>query len=430
MFKGNRTAVAMNTANSGKAFEDARRHGADGTIPQATGLSEASSWCGDNHYESERMHAGRKNGMFIPETIGKRKKLDFGRGHIFERPVAEVNALIMSLDSGFEIEVIDASKEEWRNDAWPSHAAHLDFFLKIKKGRAIPNPDFVIGGPEKNFKIIPDTKDHIYIADSKTVRSGFVNAWSEKDENGIPIGGMANGIAPTSYRQQQLGYCGICHIEGAFLLAHKGGYDEYDFAQVFIPYDKEEAEAILDECERRNQESYHGIIPSVRECKDVGLAISELPLQFPDVNIGKKELELDAAKWKVSMDRIVEIDGRLKEVNEQLKPLITEFKNKVFDELGEKVANSISVDTKETKSLKEEKKLLIALPLEEVQDGPGCFYKDPDSGMVVRISYSAGVKWDDNAKKAIAEDYPEVYEDLRHRFPERKPKYTRTVESK
>lgn len=430
LFKGTVTAIPMPTGNSGAEFEQVRQHGADGSVPQATGLSEAAAWNGDSKYESERMHAGRKNGMFRPEYIGAKKKLDFGRGHIFEKPVAECNALIMSIRTGFNVEVVDASREEWRcqGAGWDSICAHLDFFAKIERGKAILNPNFVIGGPEPNYLIVPDAQDHWYIADAKTCRSTFINKWKETDENGIPIGGMANGIAPTEYRQQMLGYMGICHIDGAFLLAHKGGYGEDDFAQVFIPYDKDEAEAILDECERMNQASYKGIIPSVNDCKDVSLAISELPLQFPDVNTGKKKPSL-GRDWKVSFDRILEIDKEVNEIGEKIKPLLTEFKNKVKDELGERVASSISIDTETTKKLKKEKADILAKALEVVQDAPGCTFVD-DTGDVCTIDFPAGIKWDATTKNAIRDDYPEVYEDLKVRFPERKAKYSRTPAEK
>jgi len=424
MFKGNVSFVPMNCGNTGEDFENARKHGADGTIPQATGLSEAAAWNDDDNYETVRMHAGRKNGTFPAEHIGRSKKIRFAEGHKFEKETAEMNTMIMELDSGLKIDCLDASQEEWRNDAWPSICAHLDFLLVVHKGKAILNPNFVIGGPEKNYKLIPDANDHTYIADAKTVQSFFGSNWAERDENGVPIGGLKYGIAPTHYRQQQLGYCGICHIEGAFLLGWKGEFGEHNYAQVFIPYDKEEAETILDQVEKRNTESRDGIIPAVADCKDVKKAIHELPLQFPDVNVKKKTHELKDEKWKKSFERLGQIDEETANIDSIIKPYIDELKKKVADETGLKV-KSASITIKEKSDLTDERKDILMLPLEEVKNGPSCYFVDKDTGDFFLIEYGAGVKWDKATKAAIAEDYPEVFEGLKQRFPDKAPKLSK-----
>ena len=427
-FKGKVTAIPMPVSNSGKEFEKLRKHGVGGDIAQAYGGSSISDWVGDSIYSTERMTAGRANGTFAPEVISKSKQAVFDTGHDYEKSIAVHNCRLMSIKFGIEVVPIDASAQEFRNSEWPSMAAHLDFFIKVIKGKIIENPNFVIGGPEKNYLIIPDNADHAYIADSKSVQSRFGSNWAEDDENGIPCGGMKNGVCPTHYRQQMLAYMATLMptgmIEGAMILG-ACGFAEKDHAQVFVPYVKEEAEALMYEVEKRNAASLHGHIPSVRECKDVAKAIEELPLQYPDVNRSKKKLSLDPAKWKVSFDRVVEIDERLSQIDADLKPLKDEFKQKVFDTLGVKMAGSLSVNTVESKELKEERSQILMLPLEEVQDAPGCTFIDPDSGDVVKLDYSSGVKWTDPTKKAIMEDYPEIYEDLRVRFPERKPSYSR-----
>lgn len=427
-FKGTVQAFPMPISNSGEEFSKLRKHGVNGDIAQAYGGSQISDWIGDSIYSSERMTAGRANGTFAPEYISKSKQAVFDTGHDYEKAIAIHNCRLMSIKFGIDVIPIDASKEEYRNSAWPSMAAHLDFFIKVVKGKIIGNPSFVIGGPEKNFLIVPDNADHLYIADSKSVQSRFGSNWAEDDENGIPCGGMKNGICPTHYRQQMLAYMATLMptgmIEGAMILG-ACGFSERDHAQVFVPYAKEEAEAMMDEVERRNNASLHGQIPSVRECKDVAKAIEELPLQYPDVNQGKKKLALDPSKWKVSFDRILEIDKRVKEIDTELKPLKDEFKQKVFDDLGYELAGSISVNTKESKKLKDERSQILMMPLEEVQDAPGCTFIDPDNGDLVTIDYPSGIKWTDPTKRAIADDYPEIFEDLRHRFPERKPSYSR-----
>ena len=429
MFKGKVSAIKI-AGNTGADFEQKiRKHGADGSIAQAYGGSSITDWVGDSIYATERMTAGRANGTFAPEHISKAKQAVFDTGHDYEKSIAIHNCRIMSIKSGIEIIYHDASKEEFRNDAWPSMAAHLDFFIQVVNGKIELNPNYVIGGPEKNYIIVPSNKDHWYIGDSKSVQSRFGSNWAEKDSDGIPVGGMKYGICPTHYRQQMLGYMATVHMEGALILG-ACGFAEDDHAQVFVPYNKEEAEALLDEVERRNAASYSGSIPSVRECKDVAKAIEELPLQFPDVNKGKKLLELEQKKWKVSFDRIIEIDKEVAEISDKLKPLVQDFKNRVRDELGERLAGSVSVDTETSKKLKDERKQIIMLPLEEVQDAPGCFYKDKDTGDVVTIMYSSGIKWDQKAKGAVADDYPELFEDLRHRFPERKPSYSREAAGK
>lgn len=427
-FKGKVTAFPMPTDNASEEFQKLRKHGVDGSIPQAYGGSSISDWVGDSIYSTERMTAGRANGTFAPEHVSKAKQAVFDTGHDYEKSIAVHNCRLLSIKFGIDVIPIDASKEEYRNSEWPSMAAHLDFFLKVVRGKIIENPNFVIGGPEKNFLIVPDNSDHYYIADSKSVQSRFGANWAEDDENGIPCGGMKNGICPTHYRQQMLAYMATLmptgYIEGAMILG-ACGFSERDHAQVFVPYVQEEAEALMYEVEKRNNASFHGQIPSVRDCKDIEKAIGELPQQYPDVNIKKKMLSLDPAKWKVSFDRVVEIDKRISEIDDQLKPLKEEFKQKVFDACGVKMAGSLSVNTIESKALKDERSQILMMPLEDVQDGPGCTFIDPDSGDVVRIDYSAGIKWTDPTKKAIMEDYPEIFEDLRHRFPERKPSYSR-----
>lgn len=418
MFKGNVTAIPMPVAsNSGEAFSKMRKHGADGSIPQAYGGSSLSDWLGDSVWDTERMTAGRANGMFAPEVISKSKQITFDIGHDFEDAIALHNVKIMSVESGIQVLLHDASQEEFRNDAWPSMAAHLDFWIQVVKGEIIPNPAFVVGGPEKNYKIVPSADDHWYIADSKSVQSRFRPNWMEKDENGLPIGGMKYGICPTHYRQQMLGYMATCKVEGAVILA-ACGFERDDFAQIFVPYDKEEAEAIMDEVERRNYESYKGIIPSVADCKNVALAIAELPLQYPDTNRDKKILSLDPAKWGAKINRIKEIDDELKKLEAVIKPAEDALKEQLKKE------------KKAVEELKAEKSKLLMLPLEEVQDGPGCTYIDPDSGDVVTIAYGCGIKWDKSPKTALADDYPEVFDDLRRRFPERKPTYKRQSSDK
>ena len=427
-FKGKVAAYPMPVGNAGEEFQKLRKHGVNGDIAQAYGGSSIADWVGDSIYSSERMTAGRANGTFAPEVISKSKQAVFDTGHDYEKSIAVHNCRLMSIKSGIDVIPIDASKEEYRNSEWPSMAAHLDFFIKVVKGKIIENPNFVIGGPEKNYLIVPDNGDHFYIADSKSVQSRFGSNWAEDDENGIPCGGMKYGICPTHYRQQMLAYMATLMptgmIEGAMILG-ACGFSEKDHAQVFVPYVQEEAEALMYEVEKRNNDSLHGHIPSVRDCKDIGKAIEELPLQYPDVNLNKKPLALDPGKWKVSFDRIVEIDKRLSEIDAQLKPLKEEFKQKIFDVLGVKMAGSISVNTVESKELKDERSQILMMPLEEVQDAPGCTFIDPDSGDVVKLEYSAGIKWTDPTKRAIQDDYPEIFEDLRHRFPERKPSYSR-----
>ena len=428
-YRGTVSAYPMPTDNSGAEFEKLRKHGVKGDIVQAYGGSTVTDWVGDSIYASERMTAGRANGTFAPEHISKSKQAVFDTGHDYEKAIAQHNCRLMTIKYGIECIAIDASKEEYRNSAWPSMAAHLDFFLKVVKGKIVENPNFVIGGPENNYLIVPDNTDHLYIADSKSVQSRFGSNWNEEEPKGVPSGGLKNGVCPTHYRQQMLAYMATLMpsgmIEGAIIFG-ACGFSEREHAQVFVPYVQEEAEALMDEVERRNAASLRGQIPSVRDCKDVGRAIEELPLQFPDVNRSKKKLELDPAKWKVSFDRILEIDERCKEIDKELKPLKDEFKKKVEDTLGVKLAGSISVNTEESKKLKDERSQILMMPLEEVQDAPGCFMVDPDTGDIVTLDYSSGIKWDAKSKSAVADDYPEIFDDLRHRFPERKPSYDRT----
>lgn len=416
MFKGNVSVLPLTVANSGEEFSKMRKHGADGTIAQAYGGSAITDWLGDSQYATERMTAGRANGTFAPESISKSKQIVFDTGHDYEDAIAIHNCRIMTIESGIEVIAHSAADVEYRNDAWPSMAAHLDFIVQVVGGEIIPNPAYVIGGSEKNYKIIPAAEDHFYVGDSKSVQSRFGANWAEKDQNGIPVGGMKYGICPTHYRQQMLGYMATCHIDGAIIFA-ACGFERYDHAQVFIPYDKDEAEAIMDEVERKNDDSFHGIIPSVVDCKDVAKAISELPLQYPDVNMNKKQLELDKTKWKATIDRIDEIDAELAILSASIKPAQDALKQQ------------LKTETDRIDELKKERSNLIMMPLEDVKDGPGCYYIDDTTKDVVTIMYGSGIKWDKYAKSAVAEDYPELFEDLRHRFPERKPTYVRESNS-
>lgn len=408
-------------SNAGDAFSNMRKHGADGTIAQAYGCSALTDWLGEGNYQSEMLTAARANGSVKPEKISKAQQKVFDTGHDYEKSIAVHNCRIMEINSGIKVIPHDASMDEYRNSAWPSLAAHLDFIVEVVGGKIIPNPAYVIGGPEKNYLIVPDTESHFYVGDSKSVQSNFGTNWSEKDDTGLPIGGMRWGIAPTHYRQQMLGYMAACHLDGAILFA-ACGFQDYEHAQVFIPYDKDEAEAILDEVERKNWAALHGMIPSVSDCVDVEKAISELPLMYPDVNKNKKIHALDPAVWKKTFDRIDRIDLEKGDLESQLKPLKEEFKQKVADETGMEIS-SFSVSTKQLDKLKKERSDLLMEPLEEVQDGPGCSYVDED-GVLHTIEYSSGIKWDKYSKAAVEEDYPELAEDLRQRFPERKPTYS------
>lgn len=422
LFVGKRYTVPLSVENNaGEAFSNMRKHGADGKIAQAYGCSALTDWLGQSKYQSERMTAAIANGSVKAPKISKTQQKIFDTGHDYEKSIAIHNCRIMSIDAGIEVQAIDASQDEFRNTAWPSLAAHLDFIVLVKKGRIILNPGYVIGGPEKNYLIVPDTEDHIYVGDSKSVQSNFGVNWSEKDDDGLPIGGLKWGICPTHYRQQMLGYMACCHIEGAIIFG-ACGFQDYEHAQVFIPYNKEEAEAILDEVERKNWEAMNGIIPSVRECADVAKAISELPLMYPDVNRGKTLLKLGKKKWADTFKRLLEIKGEIADLETQLKPYKEEMIQKIADELG-LTATISSISAKEIKELKDERDKLLMLPLDEVKDAPGCTFKD-EEGYVHELTYSSGIKWDKFSKAAVAEDYPEVAEDLRQRFPERKPSWT------
>lgn len=448
IFGGNVTCQVIESNASEEFSNKIRKHGADGSIPQAVGPSKNAAWLGDDKYESERMVAGRANGTFPEEVIGSDKRIVMDTGHDFEEAVLATGAVklmqerwkearlkhggtIMSIRDHIEVIVHPTPREEYRNSAYPDFAAHIDGFIQVVKGRIVLNPAFVIGGPEKNYIILPDSEDHWYIADAKTCQSSFSTNWTERDENGTPVGGMKFGVAPTHYRQQLLGYLGILaplhRFEGAMLLASKSDHlDEHGHAQVFIPFDEDaqaEAEAILDEVSRKNRDSYNGRIPSVAECKDVARAIAELPLQYPDVNAGKKVLELEPSKWRISVNRLIEIKKEIAKIDEQLSPIKAEIKQLVEDRLGDKIAGSITLNTKTRKELTDEYDKILLLSLEDIQDAPGAFYIDPDTGITASFSAPGGLKMTSATEQAIKDDYPEIYEDLKARFPSRKVKF-------
>lgn len=427
----------------------------------SVGPSQGAEWMGDSHYASERMVAGRTNGAFPPETIGASKQIMFQTGHIYEEPIlfthqqklckekwkealCRYSGMVMSVRDHATVNIFPTPNEEYRNTEWPDYKAHCDCFIQVVKGEIILNPNFVIGGKEKNFKIIPAAEDHWYIGDAKTCQSNFSTNWSETDEHGIAIGGMKNGIAPTQYREQGLQYLGILSplqkFEGFMLLASKSNHlDENGHAQVFIPFDEEaqeEAFHILDTVQKRYREAKNGHVPAISDCKDVSSAISELPLQYPDVNKDKKMLELDPKKWKKPFSRIVEVDAIKTEKSSIIKPYLDEVRKKIKDETGISIGtismpDSLSWEDENGKkivwkSLKKERDDILMSTLEEVKDGPSCFYVDQSSGDTYVIEYGSesggGVKWDSATKAAIMEDYPEVFEDLKHRFPDRAPK--------
>lgn len=471
-FRGNVSCLIIG-GNTGESFQDARAHGADGSIAQAFGCSKLSAWLGDDSYESERLCAGRANGTYAPEYIGAEKNVLLQTGHDYEDAVLALhqqklveqrwkeakmrhNGNIMSIRERCEVIIHPTPNEEYRNDAWPDCAAHIDCFIQVVKGEIILNPNFVIGGPEKNYKIIPAAEDHWYVGDAKTCQSHFSSNWQdwqEVDGNKIPSGGMKFGIAPTHYRQQMLGYLTILgplkKFEGAMLLASKSDcLSEEGHAQVFIPYDEQaqtEGEWIMDEVSRKNRDSMNGILPDVTECKDVEKAISELPLMYPDVNKNKKMVELNKDKWKASFDRIKEIADEQAELSALVKPYIDEMRAKLKDELGitlgsispeitRRIDENGTTRTIQSKKLKDEKDSILTLLLEDVQDAPSCYYVDEytdettgeSRSDVYIVEYGSGsgggVKWTTPTKAAIQEDYPEIFEDLKHRFPDRSPK--------
>ena len=187
------------------------------------GPSQGPAWMGDSHYATERMVAGRAFGAFAPEYIGTSKQIVLQTGHSYEDAIlmthqqklieerwkeARMNhhGKILSIREHANVIIHPTPSEEYRNTDWPDYKAHCDCFIQVVKGKIIPNPNFVIGGKEKNFKIITDAEDHWYIGDAKSCQSNFSTNWSETDEHGIPVGGMKNGVAPTPYREQLLQY--------------------------------------------------------------------------------------------------------------------------------------------------------------------------------------------------------------------------------
>ena len=166
---------------------------------------------------------------------------------------------------------------------------------------------------------------------------------------------------------------------------------------------------------------------------------------YPDVNKDKKMHELDSKKWKGSIERIKEINAEQAELTALVKPYIDEMKKKLKDDLGitlgsfspditRRIEENGETTVIQAKKLKEEKDSILTLFLEEVQDGPSCYYvdeyTDDTTGETITDVYTVefgsgsggGVKWTTPTKAAIQEDYPEIFEDLKHRFPDRTPK--------
>lgn len=415
-FNGGTYAVPMgDIPNSGPEFEAARNHGTDGAIEQAFGSSDVGTYMGDNKYKSARQLAGEKNGTFNPKKPSIEQAFAMAQGHIYERTCAEACALIMSLETGFEVIAHPAGETEFRNVQWEDYNGHIDFLLEVRSGKIIPNPNFYVGGPEKNWVIIPDAEDHWYIADSKTVMSPFGANWSQVDENGIPVGGLKNGVAPDNYYDQMQSYMAALNIDGAMLFGMcKADLTLNSYAQVFVPYNKEKAEELMDTAQEINTRSQNGDIPAVKECKNKELAITELARQFPVTDRKRKFPVLDADEWLPVTSRIEEIYKKINELDEEVE-----------ENTPESLKELIKAVEAEKKTLKEEAKLLLQSTIEVIGDAACGWFKDPDTGDIIKIELSRRPNMQEEPRNYIKRFYPDLYDELQREIPDVKVKMTK-----
>ena len=428
--------------NTGDSFQK--------TLRSSVSPSKGAAANGEGKYQTERMLAGRLTGHFPQEYVGVDKQIIFDTGHDYEDAVlvqGEVELMkermreaeqrwkearmkhagtIMTAREHISVIIHPTPHEEYINSEWPNHKAHTDCFIQIVKGRAIENPNFRPGDKMKNYIIIPDAEDHWYIGDAKTCQTVFSDNWASKDENGAPNGGMRNGMWPREYEIQCGMYLGILaplpvKFEGAFLLGSKGDHlDEHGHVQVFKEFDEnwqDESYMQLDEAERLFRDAENGSLPAVRDCRDVAKAIAELPLQYPKAIPKAKPLYLDAAKWKPSFDRMVEIKTRLSEIADE-KVAITEKVKQEAAALGIELSGSISFKTKEQKELEDEYSKILMLTLEDIKDAPEAYFTDPDEGVTAKIDVKRSLKMVQKTEDALKNDYPEVWESLQEFFPD------------
>lgn len=397
--------------NTGESFAERRKGHYGG--------SNSSVLVGDNEYATELEGVAELAGMVPDGTHSKFTQKIFAIGHIFENPTAEVCVEFMRIDyPQFEIELHPMDKFEWTNDEWPDALAHLDFIVEIKKGKVVPNPEFYVGCGKPNWKIVPDEEDHRYICDSKTCQDEFVPTWNKRDENGVRIGGLSNGVCSKPYYDQLHFYMMVCNIDGGFIFGTLGGTKVTNYATVFVPCDIEYGQALMDECQRKFEMAKAGKLPKAADCKNPTKAAIFLEKLYSNVNQNLRLKKLTNSKWTEPFEKVASIDEEMETIRAGV----------------EKEAKAVKAAEAQLERLRQQKKALLLEPVEDIKDRKGCYYTDENGNNTYVIEYVQEMKWDYLTKEFFAEKAQELsaefgidnfYEEAERLFSQKKAKYTR-----
>ena len=360
--------------NTGESFENRRR--------DYYGGSDAPAICGVSKYKTSLRALAQKAGDIPEDSVSKKKAKIFANGHIKELEVATTGVEFMKIDSGFDIILHPCDKLEWLNDEWPHARGHLDFVVEVIKGRIIENPDFYVGGPEPNWKIIPDDENHMYVADSKTVQGDYGKAWNERDASGVSIGGLSNGVCPLPYWVQLHFYMTLCNIDGGLIFGSIGNNSVDDYATVFVPFDAEAGQTIMDTCERRFTDALNGKFPKLGECGDKDMAARDIAALYP-VNPAKSVQRLKGRKWTKHFREVADIEKQIEDLKESI---------------AEESAKVASIK-KEIDALREKRRTMLLEPIESVKDAKGCYFTD-EYGETTVIEYRSKPVWNCESKEA------------------------------
>ena len=383
------------SGNTGEAFEEDREGHYGGY--------DASYLVGHSEYGTELEAAAKKAGI-VPDTPFAAKTLKiFANGHIKELEVAETGTAFMEIDSGFTIVLQPMGNFAWSNEEWEDARAHLDFIMKIIKGKLELNPEWYLGSNKPNWIIVPDEEDHMYVVDSKTCQDEFSPAWDQRNDLKVKIGGLKNGVCPIAYYDQMQFYCTVCNIDGAVIMASIGNNKVDDYAQVYVPYDPEYGQHLLDTCQKVFDQIKAGKLPKVEDCADRVAAAEYLDKLYYKVNEKKALAKLKNSKWEDRFEQVRELDeeiDRIKASVEKEKELVNKAETQI-------------------RNLSRQRRAILLEPIEDIKDRKGYYYSD-EYGNTHIVRFEQEMVWDYVTKQFFRKNAPEVYAEAEKLFSKRK----------
>lgn len=399
-------------SNEGKEFENAKKHGADNSIyPFSIGGSELPIIEQTSHFATPRRLQEKLLGTYV-EHVDAEKKDMFAYGHHFETSIGNHNAWILEKKFSYLGVKVSYAEErhEWRHKKWPHMNVHIDGLLKIEDGYID-----VEETKAKNEIVIKAKPGHvsIYLAEVKST-SVFSNIWKEN---------LSVNKVPDTYQPQLLGCMRVGNFtEGAVLLAHNcnGRNSEKDFRAIFMPYDQNEAERILDNAEDFIQRTLANDIYKFDEILNRQLAIKEYVEELPPVDPKATTVTISNANEGYVKDYLQE-----KKALEELEAILAK-KQEAFEEkirpqkeAFEKETELLNEDIKAAKKKVESAEVLL-LPL--IGNSSEGTYETDDAIHTFVVDRSK-FSFDKKVKAAFQENYPEAYNYVSNFAPNPKIKH-------